>query len=375
MKKTVLTITLLVLIISCVEKKTKDENISLEEDKALTYNEGALDAAYTKDFFQKDIIRYNAPLEGYNFNLPFNYRLEYYPIDNTSGSTFLLKWKITDSLIIDSEMEGFKHFTAKNFIEYLPTNDEGNFFIFKSEDSSLTIDKVLNVVDNVSYQDENTVIFEQHQKLRAFYFEYLQETKEYIIYLSDTHFFNKRPEPSKSEKIEQLLSQLRMAKNIFKPINNPDKNWNTYKKQLTILEKGFFDNLNKETIDNLVSDSETMSYSPKTQGNIKYYTAFKESPELTTAWKKLQSVKKNGILTITETDNNSFPFFRESQYKQVYKSDVSMVYKRDTKESYCLVSKSDNYILYKEFSELYKMSKDHYKNEIEFYRELFENYK
>jgi len=317
--------------------------------------------------------------------VPFNYRVAFISSGKKPNSYYKFQWKINDSFTIDSDAKGFKRFSVFNFIQYLPSGTtEGDFFIVKSNGSAnLKISDFLEVSDETFYQDENSAIFKHSGKISACYFEYLPKTQEYLVYLSNTPFWNKRPEPNINEEINQLLNQIRMAKNIFKPIKNQDKSWGSYKNQFSILENQFFEDLNTQVKTTFDSTVNTSSYAPADQGNNKYYTVFETNSAADAIWKKLHSVQNKGALTITELDKvfkylseNNFRFFYNADYRQLSKNDLSIVYQRGSEESFCLITKTKNnkFIIFKEFPALTTMSKDYYKNEIEFYRELFENY-
>lgn len=386
--KNLITLTIsLLMFMSCQGKQnsSKTHQSPSSETGKLSPETKITDSVNAIEILQKPTYRYQTSLNGYNFNLPFNYRIRFIPIEKSPDSYYKFQWKINDNFTIDSDAKGFKRFSVFNFINFLPSGTgEGDFFIVKSNGSfRLKISDFLETADEVFYKNENSSIFKHRGKIRALYFEYLPKTQEYLVYLSDTPFWNKSPEPNINEEINQLLNQIRMAKNIFKPIKNQDKSWDSYKNQLSILEKEFFKNLNIQVKTTLGSNVNTESYSPSDQGNNKYYTVFKINPAADAIWKKLHSVQKNGVLAITEVDKvfkylseNNFRFFYNANYRQLDKSDLSIVYQRGSEESFCLITKTKNnkFIIFKEFPALTTVSKDYYKNEIEFYRELFENY-
>lgn len=377
----------LLIFMSCEGKQTpsKTHQNPLIETGKLSPEIKITDSVNAKEILQKSAYRYQSSLNGYNFNLPFNYRIRLIPAEKDANSYYKFQWKVNDNFTIDSDAKGFKRFSVFNFINFLSSGTrEGDFFIVKSNSSTrLKISDFLETADEGYYEDENSAIFKHLGKIRAFYFEYLSKTQEYLVYLSDTPFWNKRPEPKINEEINQLLNQIRMAKNIFKPIKNQDKSWSSYKNQLSILEKDFFKDLNTQVKTILDSNINTESYAPADQGNNKYYTVFKINSATDAIWKKLHSVQKNRTFAITGVDKvfkylseNNFRFFYNADYRQLDKSDLSIVYQRGLEESFCLITKTKNnkFIIFKEFPALTTMSQDYYKNEIEFYRELFENY-
>ncbi|AYN01719.1 hypothetical protein [Chryseobacterium sp. 3008163] len=130
------------------------------------------------------------------------------------------------------------------------------------------------------------------------------------------------------------------------------------------------------------SEQNLKSFSPADQGNIRYYTVFSMNPDVDAIWKKLSSVKNNGTIAITEADkifnylrDENFRFFYNAEYQQILKTNNSLVFQRKSQNSFCLITKTKNkFIAMKEFPALEQMTADYYKNEIEFYRELFENY-
>jgi len=384
--KNLITIALsFLLIISCEGKPNPTKTFS-DTETIMPYQEiKPIDSAEAKKILETPTYRYTNSLNGYDFNLPFNYRIRFIDSEKRVGSYYKFQWKINDKFAIDSDAKGFKRFSVYNFISYLPSGtEEGNFFMMPSNGSfPLKISDFLQETDGVFYQDQNSAIFKQMGKIRAFYFEYLPKSQEYLVYLSDTPFWNKRPEPNSDEELNQLLNQIRLAKNILKPIGKQDKSWNGYKNQFSKLEKDFFDNINNETKKAFDSDKDLKSYAPADQGNFKYYTVLKMSPETEAIWKKMQSVQNNGVFTLSEKDkefkylsDNNIRFFNFSDNKQIEKNNLSIVYKRNSEDSFCLMTKTkDNqFIIFKEFPALTEMSKDYYKSEIEFYRELFENY-
>lgn len=338
-----------------------------------------IDSVKAKEILIKPAVRYKTSLQGYDFNLAFNYRMRFIPSEKNPGSYYKFQWKVNDNFTIDSDSPDFKRFSVYNFIPYLPGGaDEGDFFIAKSKSLNLlNISDFLETADDVFYRDENSAIFKYQGSVKALYFEYLPKTQEYLVYLSDTFFQNKRPEPNQDEQMNQLLHQIRMAKNILKPIGNQDKSWSSYENQLSVLEKDFFKNINSETQKALASDADLKSYEPADQGNSSYYEVFKITPEIENIWKKAN----NGALSLTEKEKKDwsqtdFRIFFNSDYKQVTKTNLSFVYKRNSEDSFCLITKTKNkkFIIFKYFSALYEMTPDYYDSEIEFYREFFENY-
>ena len=386
--KNIIIIDFLTLCTSCEGKKQTNESIqnSSSEIEKPSLKVTKTDSIKAKEIFQIPTIRYSNLENGYTFNLPFNYRITHVPSQNSQNSYYKFQWKVTDDFAIDSNDEGFKRFSVSNFIPYLSSSssEEGDFLIVKSNNKiKLTTADFLKSVDEVFYQDENSAIFSDYGKLKAFYFEYLPKTSEYLVYLSDTPFQNKRPEAKPDEIMNQLLHQIRMAKNIFKPNTNQDKSWNSYEKQLSILERDFFKKLNSEVKKAFTSEQNLKSFSPADQGNIHYYTVLSMNPNVDTLWGKLSSVKNNGTISITEADkmfnylrDENFRFFYNADYQQILKTNNSVVFQRKSQNSFCLMTKTKNnkLVVMKEFPALEQMTADYYKNEIEFYKELFENY-
>lgn len=386
--KTIITIIFVILCIGCEGKRKSEktiENSSMKIENSLP-EINIIDLTKAKEIFQTPTIRYSVLEKGYPFNLPFNYRIHFVPAQNSENSYYKFQWKVTDDFTIDSNAEGFKRFSVVNFIPYLiSAPQEGDFFIAKGANKTpLTIADFLKSVDEVLYKDENSAVFSDYGSLKAFYFEYLPKTKEYLIYLSDTPFQNKRPKAKSDEIINQFLHQIRMAKNIVKPIKNQEESWTSYENQLSILEKDFFKNINAETQKAFVSNPNLKSFSPADQGNNRYYNLFKINPETEAIWKKLRSVNNKEILTVTEEDKilkylreENFRFFYHSYYQQIAKTEYSTVYQRKSEKSYCLAikTKDNKLMIMKEFPALEQMSHEYYKNEIEFYTSLFENYK
>ena len=168
-----------------------------------------------------------------------------------------------------------------------------------------------------------------------------------------------------------------MAKNILKPIGNQEKSWSSYDNQLSVLEKDFFKTINSETQKALALDADLKSYKPVDQGNFSYYEVFKLTPEIENIWKKAN----NGTLNLTEKEKKdwsqtNFRIFFSSDYKQVAKTNLSFVFKRNSQDSFCLITKTKNnkFIIFKYFSVKYEMTPNYYDSEIDFYRALFENY-
>lgn len=377
----------LLLFMSCEGKENPSKTFqnSSAETENFPSEFKKIDSVKAKEIFEIPTIRYQNSLQGYDFNLAFNYRMSFIPSEKSPGSYYKFQWKVNDNFTIDSDSPDFKRFSVRNFIPYLSGGaDEGDFFISKSKSTKrLTISDFMETADDIFYRDENSAILKNRGSIKAFYFEYLPKTQEYLVYLSDTPFWNKRPEPNQEEQMNQLFHQIRMAKNILKPIGNQDKNWNSYEKQLSVLEKDFFKSINSETQKALASDPDLKSYEPVDQGNTGYYTVFKINSEIENVWKKLHSVPNNGILNITERDKslkylseNSFRFFYNTDYKQIVKTDFSITYQLNSGNSLCLVTKTKNkkFIIFKKFPDLYDITSGYYDSEIEFYRELFENY-
>lgn len=199
------------------------------------------------------------------------------------------------------------------------------------------------------------------------------------MYFSNTFFQNKRPEPNQDEQMNQLLHQLRMAKNILKPIGNQDKSWDSYESQLSVLEKDFFKNINSETQKALSSDPDSQFYEPADQGNFVYYKVLKINPETEAIWKKLVANDRKGNLTEKEKKDlhqKGFWILYSTDYEKVAETKFSFVYKKNSSDSFYLITKTKNnkFIISKEFPALYVMTPNYYDSEIEFYRELFENY-
>lgn len=308
MKNSVIIIFLTVF--TCCEGKKQTDDSSVTPSQAITRSSKMValsDSVKTKEIFQTPTIRYSHLENGYTFNLPFNYRIDYIPNQNSQNSYYKFQWKVTDDFVIDSNSGDFKHFSVSNFIPYLSSSSygEGDFFIVKNKSKNqLMISDFLKSFDEVLYKDDNSAIISDYGKLKAFYFEYLPKNSEYLVYLSDIPFQNKRPEAKTDEMINQLLHQIRMAKNISKPIKNQDKSWNSYEKQLSVLEKDFFRKLNLEVKKEFTSDQNLKSFSPSDQGNNPYYTVFSNNKEIETVWINLYAVHNNGRVSITDTDKN-----------------------------------------------------------------------
>ena len=171
-----------------------------------------------------------------------------------------------------------------------------------------------------------------------------------------------------------------MAKNVLKPMTSEQTNWTKYKSQLSILENIFFENLNTEVLNAYKSDPNQESFSPADKGNIKYYSVFKSNEKINEVWTKLNANQVNANLKIKEKDfqylfDNDFRFFYSENCKLISKTDKSLIYQRGDRQTFCLVSKSKSgdYLIFKEFPELQQMHADYYKNEINFYKDLFEN--
>lgn len=387
MKYSVLIIFLTVFT-CCEGKKQKNGAVmkSASEIERSTEMVTQSDSIKTDEIFQTPTVRYSQLENGYTFNLPFNYRVEDIPNQNGQNSYYKFQWKVTDDFIIDSNMGDFKRFSVSNFIPYLSSSSygEGDFFIVKNKSKiQLTISDFLKSFDKILYKDDNSAIISDYGKLKAFYFEYLPKTSEYLVYLSDIPFQNKHPEAKTDEMINQLLHQIRMAKNIFKPIKNQYNSWNSYEKQLSVIEKDFFRKLSLEVKKTFTAEQNLKSFSPSDQGNNRYYTVFATNQEIENVWQTLYSVNNNGTISITDADkifdylrDVNFRFFYNTDYQQILKTDHSIVFQRKSQNAFCLITKTKNkkFIITKEFPALQQMPSNYYKNEIEFYRELFENY-
>ncbi|NRS88104.1 hypothetical protein HNQ02_001018 [Flavobacterium sp. 7E] len=391
MRKTT-TLSLFIIFIFALESCRQDiqskSNISaLNDETEVRFAKNKIDSAEANKVFKVPTLRNQYLVNGYKFNLPFNYRMVFIPSEkNTKDHYYKFQWKINESFSINSDLKDFKRFSISNLIEYIPSssNEEGEIYIVSSNKSSkLKTSDFIQEADEVLYKDENSAIFKMSGKIQAFYFEFLPETQEYLIYLSDTPFWNISPEPNVNEEIDQLLHQLRLAKNISNPIIKQKNEWDSLNNQLSILEKNFLQKIISETKNIFTENSETQSYAPTNQGNIPYFTVFKENSNTDLIWKKLHSKNGTKALTISEAEsefeylrNNNFRFFYYSDYTQINKSEYSVVYKRNSPESYCLITKpkKQNVVIFKEFPASMFMTLDYYKNEIEFYRILFENY-
>lgn len=376
--KNKLTLSLLFLfaLLSCGQNNQSKTVVKTNQTELYSTNKIQIASIEANKVLKTPTLRYQHNWNGYEFNLPINYRIRFIPkFENTETNYYKFQWKINDSFSIDSESKDFKRFLVSNFIPYIPqsSNEEGEIYIVSNTNSDrLKTSDFLKKSDEVFYKDENSAIFKQHGEIRAFYFEYLTDTQEYLIYLSDTPFFNINPEPKLVDKVNQLLNQLRLAKNISNQTVKQKNEWTLLSKQLSTLEKNFLDKIVSETKKSLENDLKLQSY-----GNIKYFTVFKENSDIDIVWKKLKTVNNSKILTISEVDTefeylhkNDFRYFYNSDYIQINKSKNSIIYKRESSESYCLITKPKNsdVIIFK------VISSEYYKNEIEFYRILFENY-
>ncbi|WP_300670709.1 hypothetical protein [Soonwooa sp.] len=326
--------------------------------------------------------RYTQVLDDYKFNLPFNYRVNELSTENTPNHYFKMCWKVKPDFEIDSQSEGFRRFQVYNFIDIIPfSSDQGEFYIFKKNNSSdVKIEDFIKPADKVIYKDNNSAIYIIDGKYKAIYFDYLADKKEYILFSSDSPFWNIRPELSPDLEVNQLIYHLRMAKNVLKPITSQTQNWSMYKSQLSKLENSFFEKLNTEVVNAYKSDPNRESFSPADAGNTKYYSVFKTNQKMEDVWKKLSTISPNTKLKINENDfkylfDNDFRFFYSENCKLVSKTDKSLIYQRGDAQAFCLISKSKsgNYFIFKEFPELQQMPANYYQNEINFYKELFEN--
>ncbi len=215
-----------------------------------------------------------------------------------------MRWKVKPDFEIDSQSKGFRRFQVYNFINIIPfSSDQSEFYIFKKTNSSvIKIVDLIKPADKVFYKDDNSAIFKIDGKYKAIYFDYLADKKEYILFSSNSPFWNIQPELHPELEINQLAYHLRMAKNILKPITTQKESGSMYKSQLSLLENSFFKNLNSEVLAAFKSDPNEKAFSPADKGNIKYYSAFKSNPEINEVWKKLSSVTVNTNLKINEKD-------------------------------------------------------------------------
>lgn len=248
--------------------------------------------------------RYSPKLDGYNFNLPFNFRINELSTENSPNHSFKMRGKVKPDFEIDSQSEGFRRFQVYNFINIIPfSSDQGEFNIFKKTNSSVVkIEDLIKPADKVFYKDDNSAIFKIDGKYKAIYFDYLADKKEYILFSSNSPFWNIQPELNPELEINQLAYHLRMAKHILKPITTQKESWSMYKSQLSLLENSFFEKLNSEVLAAFKSDPNEKVFSPADKGNIKYYSVFKSNPEINEVWKKLSSVTINTNLKINEKD-------------------------------------------------------------------------
>lgn len=303
-------------------------------------------------------------------------------MENTKTHSFRMAWEVRPDFIIDSNDAGFKRFALDNFVPFIPfSQDSGELYIFKDKNiPNLKIEDFLKNFRNVIYKDENSAIVNVDGKLRAFCFHYLPEGKEYALFESDSPFWNIQPNISEAQEINQLAHHLRLAKNIFKPIASQAKDWDSYNGQLSVLESEFYKKINDEAVKAFQSDANLKSYFPSDKGNNVYYAVFRANAEMDKIWSKMNSVPKNGKVTVGDNDfsylrDENFRYFYSSDYELVDKSEKSLTFRRASSHSFCLVSKSKSghfYVL-KEFPELQFMEDDFYNEEISFYKSLFEN--
>lgn len=365
---------------------SKDKKTAPTTDYPIVNNEQPAKIEINTDEIKKILEtptnRYSQKLDRYNFNLPFNFRINELSTENSPNHSFKMRWKVKPDFEIDSQSEGFRRFQVFNFINIIPfSSDQGEFYIFKKTNSSdVKIEDFLKPADKVFYKDNNSAIYKVDGKYRSIYFDYLADKKEYILFTSNSPFWNIQPELKPELEINQLAYHLRMAKNILKPITAQKESWPMYKSQLSLLENSFFEKLNSEVLAAFKSDPNEKAFSPADKGNIKYYSVFKSNPEINEVWKKLSSIAINTNLKINEKDfqylfDNDFRFFYSENCKLISKSNKSLIFQRGDRQTFCLVSKSKSgdYFIFKDFPELQQMYSDYYKNEINFYKELFEN--
>lgn len=383
MKKAYTFLILTALFFSCESKDKKTTSITENTLSQITESKDVkIDTEEIKKILNIPTSRYSQTIGAYNFNLPFNFRINELSMENSPNHYFKMLWKVKPDFEIDSQSEGFRRFQVFNFIDIIPfSSDQGEFYIFKKTNSSdVKIEDFLKPADKVIYKDDNSAIYKIDGKYKAIYFDYLADKKEYILFTSNSPFWNIQPELSPDLEINQLIHHIRMAKNVLKPMTSEQTNWTKYKSQLSILENIFFENLNTEVLNAYKSDPNQESFSPADKGNIKYYSVFKSNEKINEVWTKLNANQVNANLKIKEKDfqylfDNDFRFFYSENCKLISKTDKSLIYQRGDRQTFCLVSKSKSgdYLIFKEFPELQQMHADYYKNEINFYKDLFEN--
>lgn len=372
-------------LLSCGhDKKSFSETVISENTEVEFYTTAKLDSVMVSNVLTVPTLNYEHIENGYKFNLPFNYTMSYIPkFENVKDHYYIFNWTINENFSIDSKADDFKRFAVHNFITYL-TNasyDEGEIYIVGSNNmSNLSTTDFFHSNVEFLYKDENSAIIKENQTVKAFYFEYLAATKEYLVYLSKTPFWNLQPEPTEEEKINQLLHQLRSLKNITKPIVKQNNNWDILSKQLSVLEKKFLQQVITETKASFSNNVEIDYYAPTTQGNREYFKVFKYNSEIEVIWKKLNRMNKGETITL-DRDNKEFEgfysaYFFYAENELIKKDKVSLIYKKKDSNFYCLVVKPEksNVLIVKEFPDFTDMSLDYYNNEVEFYKNLFENY-
>jgi len=141
--KNLIPILSLLLFMSCEGKQKPPKTFQNQSTEVENFPSeiNKIDSVKAKEILTTPTIRYKTSLEGYDFNLAFNYRMRFIPSAKSPGSYYKFQWKVNDNFTIDSDSPDFKKFSVYNFVPYLPSGlEEGNFFIAKSKSTNhLTI--------------------------------------------------------------------------------------------------------------------------------------------------------------------------------------------------------------------------------------------
>ncbi|TDG37809.1 hypothetical protein EZJ43_01580 [Pedobacter changchengzhani] len=274
-KKSLLLLFLLGFVFSGCKRVVKSDD---DEGGAIADVESVSKADYEKVTKLKLPLKTVSIDNTYSLNIPANSNFEvtkYDPKDEFAGMIGNIDLATLKTSFYDVALSNF--FTSK---EKLYSED---VFIIPHDDANfLTIDKIKKdgeQIENVYYEDENSIVFDQSDSFSAYTIHYDELKKCYIIYKAEMSWAKKFP---KKEKIDLFMHFVKHGKSLTAKTFPMIKfsSWNEYVQNMPTLEIDYvnavFGKLEKELKFFLEVDE---SVSPRTEGNYTFVELFNTSTE------------------------------------------------------------------------------------------------
>ncbi len=285
-------------ILSCKNKSETDSELKTDT----TTKDITLDATQIANQLDTSVISKHIKTDKDTIILPFQYSLDF------GGGIYKFSWQLCD-LMIDSDSLNYSHYSLKNNIPYKGFSSfEGNIHLVNTLDSNaVTTQKFKHsnkeFYKKIYYADDESIICKTSRNVIAVLsFKYLRDKKSFAIFFKENHTVGF--EASEEELIDLAISQLRLAKNIFKEYTPKDlHDWNTYKNSLSQLESKVYKKIFTKFNTSLDSIGKDAVFTPRTDGNQALISTIKLGNEGTKLWQEISKLTNKNITNFSFSGN------------------------------------------------------------------------